>query len=134
MTYKFLFKLFIRVFFFRINPLPIVRIKYIESTKDYILYLSSPLSFSNHNSSSFLSFLSLRSRHKQVMKNVVPLQSLIYHLLRNSNTLQSTEGGVANLVRPRIDICAVILSSTNKWDFEPGLLSLVINHVYSVTG
>lgn len=52
----------------------------------------------------------------------------------NSNTLQSTEGGVANLFRPRIIICAVILSSTNKWDFEPGLLSLVINHVYSVTG
>ena len=68
------------------------------------------------------------------MKNVVPLQSLIYNLLRNSNTLQSTEGGVANLFRPRIIICAVILSSTNKWDFEPGLLSLVINHVYSVTG
>ena len=68
------------------------------------------------------------------MKNVVPLQSLIYNLLRNSNTLQSTEGGVANLFRPRIDICAVILSSTNKWDFEPGLLSLVINHVYLVAG
>ena len=68
------------------------------------------------------------------MKNVVPLQSLIYNLLRNSNTLQSTEGGVANLFRPRINICAVILSSTNKWDFEPGLLSLVINHVYSVAG
>mgnify|MGYP005887375179 CR=1 FL=1 len=27
----------------------------------------------------FLSFLSLRSRHKQVMKNVVPLHSLIYN-------------------------------------------------------
>ena len=23
---------------------------------------------------------------------------------------------------------------TNKWDIEPGLLSLVINHVYSVAG
>ena len=68
------------------------------------------------------------------MKNVVPLQSLIYNLLRNSNTLQSTEGGVANLFRPRIDICAVILSSTNKSDFEPGLLSLVINHVYLDAG
>ena len=68
------------------------------------------------------------------MKNVVPLQSLIYNLLRNSNTLQSTEGGVANLFRPRIIICAVILSSTNKWDFEPGLLSLVINHVYLDAG
>ena len=68
------------------------------------------------------------------MKNVVPLQSLIYNLLRNSNTLQSTEGGVANLFRPRIVICAVILTSTNKWDIEPGLLSLVINHVYSVAG
>ena len=68
------------------------------------------------------------------MKNVVPLQSLIYNLLRNSNILQSTEGGVANLFRPRIDICAVILSSTNKWDFEPGLLSLVINHVYLDAG
>ena len=55
-------------------------------------------------------------------------------LIGNSNTLQSTEGGVANLFRPRINICAVILSSTNKWDFEPGLLSLVINHVYSVAG
>ena len=38
------------------------------------------------------------------------------------------------LFRPRIFICAVILSSTNKWDFEPGLLSLVINHVYLVAG
>ena len=37
---------------------------------------------------------------------------------------------MANYFRPRIFICAVILSSTNKWDFEPGLLSLVINHVY----
>ena len=55
-------------------------------------------------------------------------------LIRNGNILQSTEGGVANLFRPRILICAVILSSTNKWDFEPGLLSLVINHVYSVAG
>ena len=36
--------------------------------------------------------------------------------------------------RPRMFICAVILSSTNKWDIEPGLLSLVINHVYSVAG
>ena len=53
-------------------------------------------------------------------------------LSRNSNTLQSTEGEVANLFRPRIVICAVILTSTNKWDIEPGLLSLVINHVYSV--
>lgn len=38
------------------------------------------------------------------------------------------------MFRPRMFICAVILSSTNKWDFEPGLLSLVINHVYSVAG
>ena len=53
-------------------------------------------------------------------------------LSRNSNTLQSTEGEVANLFRPRIVICAVILTSTNKWDIEPGLLSLVINHIYSV--
>ena len=30
----------------------------------------------------FLSFLSLRSRHKQVMKNVVPLHSLIYNSYR----------------------------------------------------
>ena len=41
---------------------------------------------------------------------------------------------MANLFRPRIVICAVILTSTNKWDIEPGLLSLVINHVYSVAG
>lgn len=67
-------------------------------------------------------------------KLVVSPLHFVYNSLRNSNTLQSTEGGVANLFRPRIVICAVILSSTNKWDFEPGLLSLVINHVYSVAG
>ena len=53
-------------------------------------------------------------------------------LLWNSNTLQSMGGGVAKFIRPRIFICAVILTSTNKWDFEPGLLSRVINHVYLV--
>ena len=62
------------------------------------------------------------------MKKVVFLHSLSY------NPYKETEGGVANLFRPRIFICAVILSSTNKWDFEPGLLSLVINHVYSLAG
>lgn len=36
------------------------------------------------------------------------------------------------MFRPRMIICAAIFSSTNKWDFEPGLLSLVINHVYLV--
>ena len=55
-------------------------------------------------------------------------------LVGNSNTLQSTEGEVANSFRPHIVICAVIPTSTNKWDIEPGLLSLVINHVYSVAG
>ena len=67
-------------------------------------------------------------------KLVVSPLHFVYNSLRNSNTLQSTEGGVAKLFRPRIVICAVILSSTNKWDFEPGLLSLVINHVYSAAG
>ena len=67
-------------------------------------------------------------------KLVVSPLHFVYNSLRNSNTLQSTEGGVAKLFRPRIAICAVILSSTNKWDFEPGLLSLVINHVYSIAG
>ena len=31
-----------------------------------------------------------------------------------------------NLFRPRMIICAVILTSTNKWDIEPVHLSLVI--------
>ena len=69
-----------------------------------------------------------------VFSRAVSFREYSYNSLRNSNTLQSTEGGVANLFRPRMFICAVILSSTNKWDFEPGLLSLVINHVYSVAG
>lgn len=67
-------------------------------------------------------------------KLVVSLLHFVYNSLWNSNTLQSTEEEVANLFRPRMFICAVILSSTNKWDFEPGLLSLVINYVYSVAG
>ena len=41
--------------------------------------------------SQFLSFISLRSRHKQVMKNVVPLLSLIYNSCREQQ--YTTEHG-----------------------------------------
>ena len=67
-------------------------------------------------------------------KLVVSPLHFVYNSLRNSNTLQSTGGGVANLFQSRINICAVTLTSTNRWDFEPELLSLVINHVYSAAG
>ena len=38
----------------------------------------------------------------------------VYKRQRNSNTLQSTEGRVANLFRLRIVICAVILAMAAK--------------------
>ena len=92
-----------------------------------LTYSSNRIVCHKFSFSEFNPFLSLRSRHKQVMKmfHLSSVCDIIFS--RNNNTLQSTRGGVANLFRPRIVICAVILSSTNKWNIEHGLLSLVIN-------
>ena len=65
---------------------------------------------------------------------VVPRCCLVYNKFRIAIHYRARGGEWRMHFRPRMVICAVILSSTNKWDFEPGLLSLVINHVYSVAG
>lgn len=77
-------------------------------------------------SSFFYTFLSLSLKAQTRNENL--LLSLLFvcftMVSRNSNILQSTGGGVG-FYPTRIFICAIVRSSTNKWDIEPLLLSLV---------